>query len=70
MPVLNRAGVLGIFLRPTPGQALRVGTLVRDASGAMTFDVDETYIELGPKRPSSVSPGEARLTKFRCNVCG
>ena len=51
MPVLNRAGVLGIFLRPAPGQELRVGTLVRDASGAMTFDVDETYIGLGPKRP-------------------
>jgi serine/threonine-protein kinase HipA len=51
MSVLNRAGVLGIFLRPASGQELRVGTLVRDASGAMTFDVDETYIGLGPKRP-------------------
>jgi serine/threonine-protein kinase HipA len=51
MPVLNRAGVLGIFLRPAPGQELRIGTLVRDASGAVTFDVDETYIKLGPKRP-------------------
>ncbi len=49
--VLNRAGVLGIFLRPVPDQELRIGTLVRDASGAMTFDVDETYIGLGPKRP-------------------
>lgn len=51
MAVFNRAGVLGIFLRPSPGQELRVGNLVRDASGAMTFDVDETYIRLGPKRP-------------------
>ena len=51
MAVLNRAGVLGIFLRPSPGQELRVGTLIRDASGAVTFDVDETYIRLGPKRP-------------------
>jgi serine/threonine-protein kinase HipA len=51
MPVLNRAGVLGIFLRPALGRELRVGTLVRDASGAMTFNVDETYIALGPRRP-------------------
>jgi serine/threonine-protein kinase HipA len=51
VPVLNRAGVFGIFLRPAPGQELRTGTLVRDASGALTFDVDETYIKLGPKRP-------------------
>lgn len=51
MPVLNRAGVLGIFLRPEAGHELRVGTLVRDAGGAMTFDVAETYIALGPKRP-------------------
>lgn len=51
MAVPNRAGVIGIFLRPAPGQELRVGTLVRDASGATTFDVDETYIKLGAKRP-------------------
>ena len=52
MAVLDRAGVLGIFLRPAPAQELRVGTLVRNASGAITFDVDETYIGLGPKRPT------------------
>jgi serine/threonine-protein kinase HipA len=51
MPILDRAGVLGIFLQTAPGQELRVGTLVRDASGAKTFDVDETYIGLGVTRP-------------------
>jgi len=51
MAVLNRAGVLGIFLRPSPKEQLRVGTLVRDASGVMAFEVDENYIRLGEKRP-------------------
>jgi len=51
MAVLNRAGVLGILLRPSPREQLRVGTLVRDASGVMTFEVDENYIRIGPKRP-------------------
>jgi serine/threonine-protein kinase HipA len=51
MAVANRAGVLGIFLRLTPREQLRVGTLVRDASGVMTFEVDENYIALGDKRP-------------------
>ena len=51
MPVLNRAGVLGIFLRTAPSRELRVGTLVRDAGGAITFDIDEKYIGLGAKRP-------------------
>jgi serine/threonine-protein kinase HipA len=51
MAVLNRAGVLGIFLRPSPKEQLRVGTLVRDAAGVITFDVDENYIRLGEKRP-------------------
>ncbi|GLR92258.1 HipA N-terminal domain-containing protein [Bradyrhizobium iriomotense] len=51
MAVLNRSGILGIFLRPHPDQELRVGTLVRDASGTVTFEIDEGYIRLGSARP-------------------
>jgi len=51
MAVANRAGVLGIFLRPSPRENLRIGTLVRDATGVVTFEVDENYIALGPTRP-------------------
>ncbi|SDO47773.1 type II toxin-antitoxin system HipA family toxin [Afipia sp. GAS231] len=51
MDVLNRPGILGIFLRPSADREVRVGTLVRDATGTVTFEVDEQYIRLGRARP-------------------
>lgn len=51
MAVVDRPGILGIFLRPSADREVRVGTLVRDATGAITFDVDDAYIRLGPARP-------------------
>jgi serine/threonine-protein kinase HipA len=51
MPVHSRPGILGIFLRPSPDRELRIGSLVRDATGAVVFDVDEAYVNLGPARP-------------------
>ena len=69
MAVLNRAGVLGIYLRPSPKEQLRVGTLVRDASGVMTFDVDENYIRLGERDLSSAWRGKARPTTSRSHAC-
>src|ERR1700692_2648846 len=51
MPVHSRPGILGIFLRPSPDRELRIGSLVRDATGAVVFDVDEAYVNLGPSRP-------------------
>ena len=64
MPVLNRAGVLGIFLRTAPSRELRVGTLVRDAGGAITFDIDEKYIGFGGEKahPQSCMEGSYRRT--------
>lgn len=51
MAVLNRPGILGVFLRPSPDREVRVGTLVRDANGTVTFELDESYLRLGPARP-------------------
>lgn len=51
MAVLNRPGILGIFLRPAADREVRVGALVRDATGTITFEVDEGYIRLGRARP-------------------
>lgn len=51
MAVLNRPGILGIFLRPSADREVRVGTLVRDAPGVITFEVDDSYLRLGRERP-------------------
>ena len=51
VPSRNQAAVLGIFLSTAKGSDLRVGSLVRDSGGAVTFLVDEDYIALGPNRP-------------------
>lgn len=51
MAVVDRPGILGIFLRPYADREVRVGTLVRDATGAINFEVDDAYIRLGPARP-------------------
>jgi hypothetical protein len=43
----------GIYLAPIPDKAVRVGSLVRDASGGITFSVDDTYLTLGtPNMPA------------------
>jgi serine/threonine-protein kinase HipA len=51
MAAVDRPGILGIFLRPSADREVRVGTLVRDATGAINFEVDDAYIRLGPARP-------------------
>lgn len=51
MAVPNRPGILGIFLRPHPDREVRVGSIVRDANGTVTFEFDEGYIGLGRARP-------------------
>ncbi|BCB22183.1 type II toxin-antitoxin system HipA family toxin [Bosea sp. ANAM02] len=51
MLVVDRPLIIGIYLRPEPGKQLRIGTLLRDDSGVVTFLVDEGYIALGPERP-------------------
>lgn len=51
VPVTNRSAIAGVTLRPHLGQDLRVGTLARDPSGAVTFAMDEAFIALGPQRP-------------------
>lgn len=51
MRVRNAAAVLGIFLATEPGRQLRVGSLVRDNAGVITFNVDPAYIALGASRP-------------------
>ncbi|KST57332.1 hypothetical protein AO398_25160 [Methylobacterium sp. GXS13] len=51
MRVRNSAAVLGIFLATEPGRQLRVGSLVRDNAGVITFNVDPAYIALGAGRP-------------------
>lgn len=51
MLVVDRPSIAAVHLRPEPGKQLRVGTLMRDDSGVVTFVVDEGYIALGPDRP-------------------
>jgi len=51
MPVRNRAGVLGIFLRPAPETEVRVGTLTRKADAEVEFKIDRSYLDLGEHRP-------------------
>ncbi len=43
--------MLGVYLEPTPAQSIRVGSLLKDAAGSVSFIVDESYINLGPNRP-------------------
>lgn len=47
----QRAEVLGVYLEPTAARSVRVGSLLKDAAGAVTFIVDDGYIERGPDRP-------------------
>lgn len=49
--IIERAAVLGIYLAPTPDEEVRVGSLVRDAGGTITFTADDNYLALGPARP-------------------
>lgn len=50
-PSAGRAEVLGVYLEPTSSRSVRVGSLLRDKAGSVTFIVDDTYIGLGPDRP-------------------
>jgi HipA-like protein len=47
----KNAEVLGVYLEPTVAQSVRVGSLLRDPTGSVSFIVDESYIERGPGRP-------------------
>ncbi|TDQ14848.1 type II toxin-antitoxin system HipA family toxin [Phyllobacterium brassicacearum] len=51
MLIVERAAVIGIHLVPAPNRELRVGTLIRDKAGTVTFVVDDGYIAMGPRRP-------------------
>ncbi|MEK1852266.1 MAG: HipA domain-containing protein [Phyllobacterium sp.] len=51
MRIVERAAVIGIYLVPAPDRELRVGTLIRDKAGTVTFVVDDGYIAMGPRRP-------------------
>lgn len=51
MSVVDQAAVLGIFLSTAPTQELRIGSLLRDGAGAVSFIVDDAYIALGQNRP-------------------
>jgi serine/threonine-protein kinase HipA len=68
-PRNNRAMVLGVWLEPSPRRSTRVGTLVRDATNAVRFNVDEAYIALGNNRPILSSawnqPGDEDKTLAR-----
>lgn len=45
------AELLGVYLEPTPSESIRVGSLLSDPSGAVTFVVDDSYVDRGPGRP-------------------
>jgi serine/threonine-protein kinase HipA len=47
---MNKFEILGVYLEAGP-QEVRVGSLTRDESGIVRFDIDESYIELGEYRP-------------------
>jgi serine/threonine-protein kinase HipA len=49
--LINRTAVAGVTLEPRPGESLRVGSLIRDASGGISFIVDDSFIALGSARP-------------------
>jgi serine/threonine-protein kinase HipA len=60
MPVRGKPSALGIYLRPNKDSSVRVGSLYRDPNGAITFTVDQKYIALGPRVPSSPWRGAGR----------
>ena len=47
----NRAAMLGIYLVPTPAAPLRVGSLIREVTGTVSFVVDDDYIGMCESRP-------------------
>ena len=49
--ITDHAAVLGVYLAPTPEETVRVGSLVRDAGGVITFAADDNYLAMGPGRP-------------------
>jgi len=49
--ITDRSALLGIYLTPTPEESVRVGSLVRDAGGVITFTADDTYLAMGAGRP-------------------
>ncbi len=67
----NRAEVLGVYLEPTPARSVRVGSLLRDPTGAVNFVIDESYVERGPERPvlslafHATSGEEDTITRLR-----
>jgi serine/threonine-protein kinase HipA len=60
---------LGVHLETPGGERIRVGGLVRHADDTVRFDVDESYIALGPSRPvlssAWVAPGDEEKTVAR-----
>lgn len=50
-PAGRGADVLGVYLEPVVSRSVRVGSLLREPAGTVTFIVDETYIDRGPARP-------------------
>lgn len=48
----RRVAALGVYLEPDEERSVRVGTLLRDAHANVSFVVDESYIDLGPDRPT------------------
>jgi len=63
--------VLGVYLEPTPARSVRVGSLLRDPTGAVNFVIDESYVERGPERPvlslafHATSGEEDTITRLR-----
>ncbi len=51
MLIRDRASVLGIFLIPEQDRELRIGSLIREATGVISFVLDDAYLRLGPTRP-------------------
>ena len=63
--------VLGVYLEPTPAESVRIGSLLHDQAGTVTFIVDESYIALGAARPvlsaafMAASGEEETITRLR-----
>jgi serine/threonine-protein kinase HipA len=68
------ARVLGVYLEPTPNDATRVGSLLRDSGGNVAFTVDQAYVDRGSSRPVLSSawcaPGDETLTIERLLASG
>lgn len=47
----DRATAVGVYLERGPDNPVRVGTLLRDGGGNVSFVVDESYVQRGPDRP-------------------